>query len=78
MKTYRIDLHKMRHDDARDAVIRFVEKHWSESAELEIVTGNSSMMRNIVMDILEEYKLEYEVGRKLDFYNKGYIITWTG
>jgi hypothetical protein len=58
-------------------VIRFVEEHWCEEAELEIVTGNSTRMQSIVKDVLDEYKMVYQIGRVFDFNNKGYIVTWT-
>jgi hypothetical protein len=77
MKIYKIDLHRMRHEDARRAVIRFVEDHWNEEAELEIVTGNSDKMRGVVMNVLGEYNLTYQISRMFDTNNKGYIITWT-
>jgi len=76
MDTYKLDLHRMRHEDARRAVIRFVEAHWIEPAELEIVTGNSIKMKHLVMGVLDEYNLTYQIGRKFD-HNKGYIVTTT-
>jgi hypothetical protein len=77
MLVSKLDLHKVRHGDARRLVIRFIEDHWSKSAELEIVTGNSIKMRGIVMNVLEEYGLPYQISRMFD-HNKGYIVTWTG
>jgi len=78
MENYRLDLHKTKHIDAKRIVIRFIEAHWTENAELEIITGNSLKMKGIVIDILEEYKLTYQIGRRYDLYNNGYILTCTG
>lgn len=78
MKIYKKDLHRLRHEDAKREVIRFVEEHWNEEAELEIITGNSSRMRGVVMNILDEYKMTYQISRLFDLNNKGYIVTWTG
>jgi hypothetical protein len=78
MKVYKIDLHMMRHEDARRSVIRFIEDHWSEEAELEIITGNSTRMKDVVVSVLNEYNLTFQIGRMFDTNNRGYIVTWTG
>jgi hypothetical protein len=64
----------MRHEDARRAVIRFIEEHWNKTVDLEIITGNSSRMREIVVEVLTEYRLDYSVGGLIDRTNKGYIL----
>lgn len=74
---HKIDLHRLKHEDARRTIIHFIEDHWLENAELEIITGNSSKMRTLVIDILTEYKLKYQVGRRFDLHNSGYVVTWT-
>jgi hypothetical protein len=74
---YKVDLHKLRHEDARRSVINFIEDHWNEEAELEIITGNSQKMQGLVINVLDEYKLTYQISRMFDFNNKGYIVTWT-
>jgi hypothetical protein len=76
MSGNKIDLHRTRHGDVRSKVIRFIESHWGTATELEIVTGNSNRMRELVVEVLEEYHLEYQIGRKFDM-NRGYIVTWT-
>ena len=78
MNLYKIDLHTLKHEDARRAVIHFIEDHWNEEAELEIITGNSAAMRGLVMNVLDEYNLTYQISRMFDTYNRGYIVTWTG
>ncbi len=71
-----LNLHKLKHKDVKKTVINFIEDNWGVNVELEIVTGNSQIMRNIVISVLDEYKLTYEIGRPLDI-NKGRIITQT-
>jgi DNA-nicking Smr family endonuclease len=73
---YKLDLHKLKHADAERAVIRFVEEHWDRGNELEIITGNSDVMKDIVKQVLEEYKLPCQTGRWPNI-NRGCIITWT-
>jgi len=79
MKTKRnkkLDLHRLKHREAERKTIRFLETNWGSNREVEIITGNSGKMRRLVMDILDEYGLHYQVGRPYDLNNKGYIITW--
>ena len=78
MKIYKKDLHRISHVDVCREVIRFIEEHWNEEAELEIITGNSQKMQGIVMNVLDEYKIPYQIGRPFDLHNKGYMVTWTG
>lgn len=73
---YKLDLHRTRHEDVRRAVIRFIEDHWHETVNLEIVTGNSFKMREIVTQILDEYGLYYSVGGVTDRVNRGYILVF--
>jgi hypothetical protein len=69
----KLDLHRTRHEDVNSEVIRFIEKHWNSGEEIEIITGHSQNMKNLVIKVLEEYKLEWQIGRKFDV-NKGYIV----
>lgn len=71
--TSKLDLHRTRHEDVNSEVIRFIEKFWNLSEEIEIITGHSQNMKNLVIEVLEEYKLEWQIGRKFDV-NKGYIV----
>jgi DNA-nicking Smr family endonuclease len=68
-----LDLHGNRYEDARRKVINFIEDHWNDGSELEIITGNSMKMKGIVFNVLDEYKLTYQVSHM----NVGKIITWT-
>jgi len=72
----KIDLHRTRHDDARRKTIHFIEDGWGSGDEVEIITGNSDRMRNIVIGVLNEYGLNHQIGRRFDVNNKGYIVTW--
>jgi len=73
---HKLDLHRKRHEDVRQLVIRFIETHWGKPAELKIITGNSNRMKEIVSEVLREYGLIQQEGRPFDM-NRGYIITWT-
>ena len=72
----KLDLHRLNYEDATRSVIRFIEEHWDDGSELEIITGNSDKMKAIVLDVLNDYKLSYTIGREFDL-NKGYVVTWT-
>jgi hypothetical protein len=56
---YKLDLHGVRHIDVRSKVIRFIEDLWGKNVSAEIITGNSNEMKKLVIEVLEEYKLEY-------------------
>ena len=71
-----LDLHRTRHSEVKRKVIHFIEDNWGSGKEIEIVTGNSDRMRGIVINILDEYELNYQIGRVFDLNNKGYIVTW--
>jgi len=72
MKT--LDLHGMRHEEARKAVIRFVEDHWGCEDEGRIITGNSRLMMEIVLSVLREYRLDCDLGGTLGL--NGFITTF--
>jgi uncharacterized protein YggU (UPF0235/DUF167 family) len=38
--------------------------------DIEIVTGNSSRMKEFVIEVINEYQLEYEIGNA---WNSGFI-----
>ncbi len=68
----KIDLHGIRHHRVRSFVIRGIEEVWNTETRVEIVTGHSPRMKEIVREVLDEYQLEYEEG---DLLNAGYIKT---
>lgn len=72
----KLDLHRTRHDDVRRKVIRFIEDNWASGEEVEIITGNSQRMKGVVMIVLDEYNLDYQISHMFDVNNKGYIVTW--
>ena len=76
MKLVKLDLHGLKHEHVRNEVIRFIEDAWGKDLELEIITGNSIKMKDIVLQVLEEYKLPFSIGRMCDL-NDACIITWT-
>jgi len=72
----KLDLHRLRHEEAERQTIRFIEANWGSGEEVEIVTGNSVRMRGLVLNILDEYGLLYQISHMFDLNNKGYIVTW--
>ena len=65
MKT--LDLHGMRHEDARKTTASFIDRAVVESSRgknynIEIITGHSKKMQDIVVEVLEEYKVVYFIG----------------
>ena len=69
----RLDLHGIRHERARQETIWFIEDRWGSGKEVHIITGYSGAMQDVVEKVLNEYKLEYEIG---DDRNSGYIRSW--
>ncbi len=72
----KLDLHRTRHEDAKRKTINFLEENWNSGEEVEIITGNSQLMRGIVINTLDEYGLTYQISHMFDLNNKGYIVTW--
>lgn len=72
----KLDLHRVRHEEARRLIIRFIESNWGSGEEGEIITGNSQKMKAIVREALKEYALRCQEGRQFDLYNTGYLVTW--
>ena len=70
-----LDLHGMRHREAEDALERTINGSWGADEELQIITGHSPQMKKIVVDILDNYRLQYTIG---DFsgHNMGYRRTY--
>ncbi len=68
-----LNLHGVRHEDVKQKVIKFIEQNWDgDENGPEIVTGHSQDMRQLVIDVLGEYKLDYRVGDFLGV-NTGFI-----
>ncbi len=66
----KLDLHGIHHEE----VDRIVENYvFLNELPVEIITGNSDKMINIVKDVLERNEFEYTIG---DYYNRGYITVY--
>jgi hypothetical protein len=70
----KIDLHGLRHHKVRNHLIREIENLWNSGTDVEIITGHSQTMQKIVINVLNEYKLEYNIGGWLGT-NKGFVKT---
>lgn len=57
-----LDLHGVKHEDVCSQLKQFIEGLWLTGTDVEIITGNSPKMKEIVINILKEYKLEYNDG----------------
>ena len=68
----KIDLHGIKHSDVDWILIKEIEKNWGNNIEIEIITGYSEKMKEIVIKILKEYNIDYQIGDFLGF-NKGFI-----
>jgi protein gp37 len=68
----KLDLHGIYHSDVPNLVDRHLWKCMQEGNlyECDIVTGNSEKMKEIVINIVEEYGLSYTIGNP---WNKGFI-----
>ena len=59
----KLDLHGTAHGDAKNLTASFIEKNLRNDASVvEIITGHSDKMREIVMDVLLAYDLEWYLG----------------
>jgi len=69
----KLDLHGTPHIDVRAETIRFIEANlYKDDPELEIVTGHSTGMKEIVGEVLDEYDLDWQIGDHLEM-NMGFI-----
>ena len=53
----KLDLHGIKHEDVNRVVENFVLLN---ETPLNIITGNSTMMRELVVEVLERHKFVYE------------------
>ena len=53
----KLDLHGIKHEDVNRVVENFVLLN---ETPLTIITGNSTMMRELVVEVLEKHKFVYE------------------
>jgi hypothetical protein len=68
----KLDLHGIKHSDAKDIVYKFIDNHVLENKQvtIEIITGYSDRMKEIVYEVLYDYKLE-AVDHE---FNKGMLV----
>ena len=62
MPTINVDLHGVKHEDVRRILIAEIERHWDEGCDLIVVTGHSPQMRELVIEVVKEYLLDWEDG----------------
>ena len=58
----RLDLHGLRHHEVENEVVRFLEKHLHSGLFIEIITGNSQVMIEESIKIIQQYGLQYYHG----------------
>lgn len=68
-KMKELDLHGVFHSQVRDVVENFVLLH-SKELPIRIITGDSTRMRNLTVNILDNHKFKYEIPA----HNAGEII----
>ena len=62
--------------DARNETVRFIEKFLrTDTKQVDIITGYSRPMQRIVIKVLDEYELDWQIGDYLAV-NKGFIRVW--
>jgi hypothetical protein len=67
----KLDLHGKSHYDVSSLLDQFIwDAMKSNAFEIEIITGNSNRMKQFVIDVIDEYQLEYEIGNA---WNTGFI-----
>mgnify|MGYP003627256674 FL=1 len=62
LMTPRLDLHGLRHHEVENEVVRFLESHLHSGLFLEIITGNSDIMIQESVKIIQQYGLQYYTG----------------
>ncbi|MFH1320291.1 MAG: Smr/MutS family protein [Bacteroidota bacterium] len=67
----RLDLHGIKHADVFKIVDNFIGKHIIYGTDsVEIITGYSQRMKDLVIDVLNDYQVSSENHR----YNSGVLI----
>lgn len=71
MKVNKLDLHGLSHYHINSYIDKFIWECMNKKINsADIITGNSDRMKSLVIDIIKDYNLEYQVG---DYTNNGYI-----
>ncbi len=66
----KLDLHGIKHNDSKQLILNFIEKN-IDKLPVEIITGNSIEMKNIVIEIIRSFNLKYSYP---SFKNLGSLI----
>lgn len=67
----KLDLHGKYHHDISNFVDQFIwEAMKSKEHQIEIITGNSEKMKELVIEIVKDYNFKYQIG---DASNNGYV-----
>jgi len=67
----KLDLHHTYHSDVAHKLDEFISRYYNDQS-LEIITGNSEIMKRVVIELITEYGYDYEIGDYLGL-NSGYI-----
>jgi len=62
MPVPKLDLHGLRHHEVENEVVRFLERHLHSGLFIEIITGNSEVMLQESIKIIQQYGLQYSTG----------------
>ena len=57
-----LDLHGLRHHEVQNEVVRFLERYLHSGLFVEIITGNSQVMLEESVKIIQQYGLQYYTG----------------
>jgi hypothetical protein len=66
-----LDLHNIRHSEVEAQIDTFIHKYHNRK-ELIIITGNSTDMKDLVINCIKDYGYNYEIGDFLQI-NTGFI-----
>ena len=59
MNLYKLDLHGIKHVDAKEKIIKFVTSHIAnDTMPIKIVTGKSQFFIDVVREVAREYELD--------------------
>jgi len=62
MPVPKLDLHGLRHHEVGNEVARFLERYLHSGMHVEIITGNSQIMLQESVKIIQQYGLQYHTG----------------
>jgi len=60
-----LDLHGANYEEVVIKCHRFLNDNWGK--EMKIITGKSDEMKKLVCEIIEKYRLQYQVGGATGF-----------